>query len=81
MATMKIVPKMATYVTLKGVSYITWKNCRQLLTLTAAAQLTQNQKFYQLSKPEIKFHMMEEIYAALRMCTRAEKKTFLSKDG
>ena len=33
-----------------------------------------------LSKPEIEFHVMEEMYAALRMCTCAEKTTFLGKD-
>ena len=49
--------------------------------MTATAQLTPNQKFYQLSKPEIEFHVMEEMYAALRMCTCAEKTTFLGKDN
>ena len=44
------------------------------------AQLTPNGKSYQLSKPEIEFHVMKEIYAALRMCTCAEKTTFLGKD-
>ena len=52
----------------------------RLLTLTAMAQLTPNRKSYQLSKPEIEFHVMKEMYAALRMCTYAEKTTFLSKD-
>ena len=51
-----------------------------LLTLTATAQLTQYRKSYQLSKPEIEFHVMEEMYAALRLCTCAEKTTFLGKD-
>ena len=51
-----------------------------LLTLTAAAQLTLNRKSYQLSKPEIEFHVMEEMYAALCNCTCAEKTTFLGKD-
>ena len=50
------------------------------LPTLATAQLTPNQKFYQLSKPEIEFHVMKEMYAALRMCTYAEKTTFLSKD-
>ena len=50
------------------------------LTLTATAQLTWNWKSYQLSKPEIELHMMEEMYAALRTCTFAEKMTFLGKD-
>ena len=31
-------------------------------------------------KPEMEFHVMEEMYAALRMCTCAEKTTFLGKD-
>ena len=38
-----------------------------------------NRKSYQLSKPEIEFHMMEEMYAALCMCTCEEKTTFLGK--
>ena len=40
----------------------------------------QNGKSYQLSKPEIEFNMMEKMYAALRLCTYAEKTTFLCKD-
>ena len=56
------------------------KNHLQLLALTATAQLTLNRKSYQLSKPEIEFHMMEEMYAALCMCGCAEKTTFLGKD-
>ena len=43
---------------------------------TATAQLTPNQRSYQLSKPEIEFHVMEEIYAAICMYTCAEKTTF-----
>ena len=50
------------------------------LTLTATAQLTLNRKSYQLSKPEIEFHVMEEMYAALRLCTCEEKTTVLGKD-
>ena len=50
------------------------------LTLADTAQLTLNRKSYQLSKPEIEFHMMEEMYAALCMCGCAEKTTFLGKD-
>ena len=34
------------------------------------AQLTQNWKSYQLSKPEIEFHVMEKMYAALCMCRK-----------
>ena len=48
-----------------------------LAMLTATPQLTPNQKSYQLSKPEIEFHMMEEMYAALCMCTCAEKTTLV----
>ena len=47
--------------------------------MTATAQLTLNQKSYQLSKPEIEIHVMEEMYVALCMCTCAEKTTFLAK--
>ena len=50
------------------------KKCLRLLTLTATAQLTPNQKSYQLSKPEKEFHVMEEMYAALRMHMCAENK-------
>ena len=39
-----------------------------------------NRKFYQLSKPEKEFHMMEEMYAASRMRMCAEKTTLLVKD-
>ena len=42
--------------------------------------MTPNQKSYQLSKLEIEFHVMEEMYAALRLCTCEEKTTFLGKD-
>ena len=31
---------------------------------------------YQLSELEMEFHVMEKVYAALRMCTCAEKMTF-----
>ena len=62
------------------VLYITWKKCWWLHTLTATAQLTPNQKSYQLSKPEKEFHVMEEMYASSRMRMSAEKTTFLGKD-
>ena len=52
-----------------------------LLTLIATAQLTPKRKSYQLSKPEIEFHMMEEMYAALCMCMHAEKTTVFGKDN
>ena len=48
--------------------------------MTATAQLTQNQKCYQLSKPAMEYNVVEKIYAALYMCTRVEKMTFLGKD-
>ena len=49
--------------------------------MIATAQLTPNQKSYQLSKPEIEFHVMEEMYAALCICICAKKTTFLGKDN
>ena len=55
---------------------ITWKNCWWLLTLTGTATLLQNRKCYQLSKPEIEFDVMKEMYAALGMHTCSEKTTF-----
>ena len=55
------------------------KKSKSPLDLTATAQLTPNRKSYQLSKPEIEFHVMEEMYAALCMCACA-KKTFVGKD-
>ena len=39
-----------------------------------------NRKSYQLSKPEIEFHGMDEMYAALCMCAFAKKTTFVGKD-
>ena len=45
-----------------------------LLTLTATAQLTLNRKSYQLSKPEIEFHVMEEMFAAF---THVQKRRHL----
>ena len=48
--------------------------------MTATAQLTSSRKSYQLSKPEIEFQGMEEIYAALCMCTCVEKTTVFGKD-
>ena len=47
-----------------------------LLTLTRTAQLTPNQNCYNLSKPEIEFNVMKEMYAALSMRTCSEKTTF-----
>ena len=37
-------------------------------------QLTVNRKCYQVLKPEIEFHMMNEIYAALRMRIHIQKR-------
>ena len=57
------------------------KKCLRLITLTVTAQLTPNRKFYQLSQPDIEFHLMEEMYAALCMCMCAKTTTFLGKDN
>ena len=62
-----------------GLQYITWIKYL-LLTLTATAQLTPNPKYYQLSMPEIEFHVMVEMYVALCMWTCAEKTTFFGKE-
>ena len=62
-----------------GLQYITWIKYL-LLTLTATAQLTPNPKSYQLSMPEIEFHVMVEMYVALCMWTCAEKTTFFGKE-
>ena len=51
----------------------------KIMFMTATAQLTRNLKSYQLSKPEIEFHVMEEMYVALCICMCAEKTTFLGK--
>ena len=51
------------------------KKILRLLTLTATAQLTPNQRSYQLSKQEIESHMIKEMYTALRKRTCEEKKT------
>ena len=50
------------------------------LTLTATPQMTISKKCYQVSKPEIEFHMIDIIYAALPMGPQTEKATFLCKD-
>ena len=63
-----------------GLQYITWKKYFRLLTLTATAQQIVNRKSYQLFKPEIEFHVMEEKYAALCICACAKKMTFVGKD-
>ena len=58
-------------------SYLKFFWC--LLTLTATRQLTSNRISYQLSKPEMEFHMIDIIYVALPMCAQT-KKTTLSWD-
>ena len=50
------------------------------LTMTATPQLMLNRKWYQLSKPEIEFLMINMMYAALPMCAQTEKTTFSCKD-
>ena len=67
--------------TLNKVTEYYLKKSVWLLTLTATAQLTLNRKSYQLFKPEIEFHLMEEMYAALPVCMCAEMTTFLGKDN
>ena len=51
-----------------------------LLTLTATQQLMSNRICYQVSKPEMEFHMIDIIYAALPMGAQTEKTTFSCKD-
>ena len=51
-----------------------------LLTVTATPQLMLNRKWYQGSKPEMEFHMMNIIYAALSISAQAKKTTFSCKD-
>ena len=62
---MKTTPKWR-HVILKGVTYIT-------------CTTTPNRTFYHPSKPEIEIELMEEIYAALRMRTCAEKTFFMQR--
>ena len=59
---------------------ITWNFSWWLLTLTATPQLMLNRKWYQASKPEMEFHMMNTMYAALPMHAQTEKMTFSCKD-
>ena len=75
---MKTTPKTETC-NIEGCIIKTWKKYWQLLNLTATAQLTLNQKSYQLSEPEIEFDVMEEMYTALCMLMCEEKTTTLSK--
>ena len=48
--------------------------------MTATPQLMLNQKLYQASKPEMKFHMKNVIYAALSIRAKTEKTSFSCKD-
>ena len=73
---MKTTPK-TEMCNIEGCIITTWKRYWQLLNLTATAQLTLNQKSYELSEPEIKF----EMYTALCMLMCEEKTTSLSKYG
>ena len=52
-----------------------------LLPMTATPQLMLNRKRYQASKPELEFHMINMIYAALSMRTQTEKTTLSCKDN
>ena len=50
------------------------------LTVTATPQLMLNQKLNQMFKPEMEFHMINMIYAALPMREQTENTTFSCKD-
>ena len=39
-----------------------------------------NRAFYQMSKPEMEFHMIHKMYVALPKCAQTEKTTSLCKD-
>ena len=43
------------------------------LTMTATPQPILNRKWYQASRPEMEFHMINIIYTALPMCAQTEK--------
>ena len=47
------------------------KNCPS----TATGQLILDWKYYQMSKPEMEFNMMNIVYVALRMFAHTEKTT------
>ena len=59
---------------------ITWNFSRWLFTVTAAPRLMLNRKWYQASKPEMEFHMMNMIHAALPMRAQREKTILKCKD-
>ena len=48
--------------------------------MTARPQLMLNRKSYQVSKPEMEFHIINIIYAELSMRAQSEKTTFSCKD-
>ena len=48
--------------------------------MTATPQLMLSRKLYQVSKPEMEFHMINIIYAALPMCAQTVNMTFPCKD-
>ena len=48
--------------------------------MTATTQLMLSRKWYQGSIPEMEFHMMNIIYAALSISAQTEKTTFSCKD-
>ena len=49
-------------------------------SLTVARQLISNRICYQLSKPEMEFHMIDITYAAMHMRAQTKKTTFSWKD-
>ena len=49
--------------------------------MTATPQLMLNRKWYQASKPEMEFHMINMLYAVLPLRARTEKTTFSCKDN
>ena len=49
-------------------------------TVTATPLLMFNRKWYQASKPEMEFHMINITYVALHMHAQTEKTTFSCKD-
>ena len=59
---------------------ITWNFSRWLFTLTDTPQLMLNQKWYQGSKPEMEFHLINIIYVALSISAPTQKTTFSCKD-
>ena len=50
-------------------------------TLTATQQMMLSLKCYQVSKPEIEFHIMNIMYAELHMRTHTENTSFSCKDN